>query len=43
MMKIAIFAGDGIGPEVTDQARRVLETLALPGLTLFEGDVGAAA
>ena len=29
MMKIAIFAGDGIGPEVTDQARRVLETLAL--------------
>ena len=43
MMKIAIFAGDGIGPEVTAQARRVLETLALPGLTLFEGDVGAAA
>ncbi|MEE3154761.1 MAG: 3-isopropylmalate dehydrogenase, partial [Pseudomonadota bacterium] len=42
-MKIAIFAGDGIGPEVTEQARRVLETLALPGLTLFEGDVGAAA
>ena len=28
---------------MTAQARRVLETLALPGLTLFEGDVGAAA
>ncbi|HCJ21858.1 MAG TPA: 3-isopropylmalate dehydrogenase, partial [Erythrobacter sp.] len=42
-MKIAIFAGDGIGPEVIAQARRVLEALSLPGLTLFEGDVGAAA
>lgn len=42
-MKIAIFAGDGIGPEVTEQAKRVLEALALPGLTLFEGDVGAVA
>ncbi|MDP7325820.1 MAG: 3-isopropylmalate dehydrogenase [Qipengyuania citrea] len=42
-MKIAIFAGDGIGPEVIAQARRVLETLELSGLTLFEGDVGAAA
>jgi 3-isopropylmalate dehydrogenase len=42
-MKIALFAGDGIGPEVIAQARRVLETLDLPGLTLFEGDVGAAA
>ena len=42
-MKIAILAGDGIGPEVTAQARRVLEALALPGLTLFEGDVGGIA
>tara|TARA_B100000678_G_scaffold48114_1_gene37787 strand:- start:2907 stop:3974 length:1068 start_codon:yes stop_codon:yes gene_type:complete len=42
-LKIAIFAGDGIGPEVIAQARRVLETLELSGLTLFEGDVGAAA
>lgn len=42
-MKIAIFPGDGIGPEVAHEATRVLEALALPGLTLFEGDVGAAA
>jgi len=42
-MKIAIFPGDGIGPEVTSQAVRVLEALALPGLTLFEGDVGGIA
>ena len=42
-MKIAIFPGDGIGPEVTEQARRVLDALSLPGLTLFEGDVGGIA
>ncbi|QKG71968.1 3-isopropylmalate dehydrogenase [Erythrobacter mangrovi] len=42
-MKIAVLAGDGIGPEVTAQALRVLEALALPDLVLFEGDVGAAA
>ena len=42
-MKIAIFPGDGIGSEVTREAVRVLEALDLPGLTLFEGDVGAAA
>ena len=42
-MKIAIFPGDGIGPEVVAQALRVLDELSLPGLTLFEGDVGAAA
>ncbi len=42
-MKIAIFPGDGIGPEVTREAVRVLEALDLPGLTLFEGDVGAIA
>ena len=42
-MKIAIFPGDGIGPEVTAQARRVLDALDLPGLTLFEGDVGGVA
>ncbi|MBX7496541.1 3-isopropylmalate dehydrogenase [Qipengyuania sp. 6B39] len=42
-MKIAVFAGDGIGPEVTAQALRVLDVLALPDLTLFEGDVGAIA
>lgn len=42
-MKIAVFAGDGIGPEVTEQAVRVIEKLGLPGLELLEGDVGAAA
>ncbi|MEQ1687881.1 MAG: 3-isopropylmalate dehydrogenase [Sphingopyxis sp.] len=42
-MKIAIFAGDGIGPEVTAQAVRVLRALDLPGLQLTEGLVGAAA
>ena len=42
-MKIAVFAGDGIGPEVTREAVRVLEALALPGLELSEGDVGGAA
>ena len=42
-MKVAVLPGDGIGPEVTREAVRVLEALDLPGLTLFEGDVGAAA
>lgn len=42
-MKVAILPGDGIGPEVTRQAVRVLEALDLPGLTLFEGDVGGIA
>ncbi|MBC2665546.1 3-isopropylmalate dehydrogenase [Novosphingobium flavum] len=42
-MKIAVFAGDGIGPEVTQEAVRVLKALGLPGLELVEGDVGGAA
>lgn len=42
-MKIAVLPGDGIGPEVTAEAVAVLEALALPGLTLFSGDVGGAA
>lgn len=42
-MKIAVLPGDGIGPEVTAAAVRVLEAMALPGLTLFEGDVGGIA
>ncbi|MEJ5976550.1 3-isopropylmalate dehydrogenase [Novosphingobium sp. PS1R-30] len=42
-MKIAVFAGDGIGPEVTREAVRVLQALGLPGLELVEGDVGGAA
>ncbi|MEQ1724433.1 MAG: 3-isopropylmalate dehydrogenase [Sphingopyxis sp.] len=42
-MKIAVFAGDGIGPEVTAQAVRVLRALDLPKLELVDGLVGAAA
>ena len=42
-MKIALFAGDGIGPEIMAEARRVLDALVLPGLEVFEGDVGGAA
>lgn len=42
-MKIAVFAGDGIGPEVTAQAVRVLDKLAIAGLEMVEGDVGGAA
>ncbi|MEO6153233.1 MAG: 3-isopropylmalate dehydrogenase [Croceibacterium sp.] len=42
-MKIACLAGDGIGPEIMAEARRVLDALALPGLTVWEGDVGGAA
>ena len=42
-MKVAVIPGDGIGPEVTREAVRVLEALDLPGLTLFEGDVGGIA
>ncbi|MCJ1959247.1 3-isopropylmalate dehydrogenase [Novosphingobium mangrovi (ex Hu et al. 2023)] len=42
-MRIAVFAGDGIGPEVTGEAVRVIEKLGLPDLELVEGDVGGAA
>ena len=42
-MKIAIFPGDGIGPEATREAVRVLQALDLPGMVLFEGDVGGVA
>lgn len=42
-MKIAVLPGDGIGPEVTRAALRVLEQLALPGLSVAEADVGAIA
>ncbi|WP_374406053.1 3-isopropylmalate dehydrogenase [Pelagerythrobacter sp.] len=42
-MKIAVFPGDGIGPEVTREAVRVLQALDLPGMVLFDGDVGGVA
>ena len=35
--------GDGIGPEVTAEALRALDSLALPGLVLIEADVGGIA
>jgi 3-isopropylmalate dehydrogenase len=42
-MKIAVLAGDGIGPEVTREAVRVLEALNLPDMELTHADVGGAA
>ncbi len=34
MTKIAVLAGDGIGPEITDQAIRVIEALGRDGLSI---------
>lgn len=42
MSKIAVLAGDGIGPEIIDQAVRVLKTLKLD-LEFTEAKVGGAA
>jgi 3-isopropylmalate dehydrogenase len=42
-MRIAVMPGDGIGPEVIAHSVRVLEALALPGLTLIEADAGGVA
>ena len=42
MTTIALLPGDGIGPEVTREAVRVLDTLRLD-LTINEADVGGAA
>lgn len=42
MPLIAVLPGDGIGPEVTREARRILEALAL-GLDFEEAPVGGAA
>ncbi|MBT4385370.1 MAG: 3-isopropylmalate dehydrogenase [Betaproteobacteria bacterium] len=39
-MKIAILPGDGIGPEIISQAKRVLQTLRSDGLSL-EWELGA--
>ena len=41
MARIAVVAGDGIGPEVIAQARKVLDA-ALPGVEATEYDLGAA-
>ena len=42
MTQIAVLPGDGIGPEITAQAARVLSAVA-PDLTLVEAAVGGAA
>ena len=42
-MLIALFPGDGIGPEIVAQARRVLDALAIDGIIYEEGLVGGAA
>ena len=41
MARIAVVAGDGIGPEVVAQARKVLDAI-LPGIEATEYDLGAA-
>ena len=43
-MKIAVLPGDGIGPEIVKQARKVLDRLARDGLTieLDEAPIGGA-
>lgn len=42
-MKIAVLPGDGIGPEVIDQAVGVLHALKLDNIELSHADVGGAA
>jgi len=42
MTQIAVLPGDGIGPEVTAAAKRVLDA-AHPGLTFVEAPIGATA
>lgn len=40
---LLLLPGDGIGPEVTAESRRILEVLAIPGLLLREAPFGGAA
>ncbi len=42
-MLIALLPGDGIGPEVLDQAKRVLDAAGLDGITYETAPVGGAA
>jgi len=42
-MLVALFAGDGIGPEIMVEARRVLDALGLENIRYEEGLVGGAA
>jgi len=40
---LLLLPGDGIGPEVTAESRRILEALAIPGLAVAEAPFGGAA
>jgi 3-isopropylmalate dehydrogenase len=42
-VKVAVLAGDGIGPEIMAEARKVLAALGLNDLQIDEADVGGAA
>jgi 3-isopropylmalate dehydrogenase len=42
MSKLLLLPGDGIGPDVTAESRRVLDLLALPGLEITEALFGGA-
>jgi 3-isopropylmalate dehydrogenase len=42
MPTLLLLPGDGIGPEVTAESRRLLEALAIPGLEIHEGLFGGA-
>jgi 3-isopropylmalate dehydrogenase len=42
MSSLLLLPGDGIGPEVTAESRRILDALALPGLTVSEALFGGA-
>jgi 3-isopropylmalate dehydrogenase len=39
-MNIAVLPGDGIGPEIMAEAKKVLGALPLPGMELWDADVG---
>lgn len=42
MPRLLLLPGDGIGPEVTAESRRILDALALPGLEIAEAAFGGA-
>ena len=42
MTSLLLLPGDGIGPEVTAESRRILDALVLPGLDISEGPFGGA-
>ncbi len=42
-MRLLLLPGDGIGPEVTAQSRRVADALAVDGLEILEAPFGGAA